>query len=77
MRKKLPPDPEKMNGDRVKWAAAALHDFRCATGTDREDSLADLLCDLMHWSDRNNFNFEAELSRARMHYVAETARERS
>jgi hypothetical protein len=26
----------------------------------------------MHWSDRNNFDFEAALNRARMHYQAET-----
>ena len=42
------------------------------TGTDYEDALGDLLCDLMHWSDRSNFDFEAALSRARMHYEAET-----
>ncbi len=69
----LPPDPEKMNGDRAEWAAAALRQFQCATGCDYEDSLGDLLCDLMHWSDRNNFDFEAALCRARGHYEAETA----
>ena len=69
----LPPDPEKLNGDRAEWAAAALRQFQCATGCDYEDSLGDLLCDLMHWSDRNNFDFEAALCRARGHYEAETA----
>jgi len=69
----LPPDPEKMNGDRTEWAAAALRQFQCATGCDYEDSLGDLLSDLMHWSDRNNFDFEAALCRARGHYEAETA----
>jgi hypothetical protein len=67
----LPPDPEKMNGDRAAWAAAALRQFQCATGCDYEDSLGDLLCDLMHCSDRDNFDFEAALSRARGHYEAE------
>jgi len=69
----LPPDPEKMNGDRTEWAAAALRKFQRATGCDYEDSLGDLLCDLMLWSDRNNFDFEAALCRARGHYEAETA----
>ncbi len=53
--------------------AAALRQFLYATGCDYEDSLGDLLSDLMHWSDRNNFDFEAALCRARGHYEAETA----
>jgi hypothetical protein len=68
----LPPDPENMNDDRAKWAQAALRAFRKATGADEEEALGDLLSDLMHWSDRNNFDFEAALDRARMHYDAET-----
>ena len=71
----LPPDPENMNGDRAKWAQAALRAFRKATGADEEEALGDLLTDLMHWSDRSNFDFEAALDRARMHYEAETAGE--
>jgi hypothetical protein len=67
----LPPDPEKRNGDRAEWAAAALRQFQCATGCDYEDSLGDLLCDLMHWSERKNFDFEAALYRACGHYEAE------
>jgi hypothetical protein len=70
--KKLPPDPENMNDDRAAWAACALRQFQRETGTDDEDALCDLLCDLMHWSDRNDSDFEAELERARMHYEAET-----
>ncbi len=69
----LPPDQEKMNGDRAEWAAAALRQFQRATGCDYEDNLGDLLCDLMHWSDRSNFDFEAALCRARGHYAAETS----
>jgi hypothetical protein len=63
--KTLPPDPDQANGDRTGWAASALRQFQCATGCDYEDSLGDLLCDLMHWSNRNNFDFEAALCRAR------------
>lgn len=43
----------------------------CSIGV-YEDSLGDLLCDQMRWSDRNNFDFEAALCRARGHYEAET-----
>ena len=75
MTKRLPPDPENQNDERAEWAASALRDFQRRTGTDDEDTLSDLLCDLMHWSDRNNCDFGAELSRARMHYEAETAAE--
>lgn len=73
----LPPDPEGMNDRRAEWAAAALRAFMEATGTDEEDALGDLLADLMHWADRNNFDFESALDRARSHYVEETARDGS
>lgn len=68
----LPPDPENMNDARAKWAGVALRCFQCETHTEDEDSLGDLLCDLMHWSDRNDYDFECALFRARGHYEAET-----
>jgi hypothetical protein len=68
----LPPDPEGRNGDRAEWAAAAIRHFQCHTGTDWEDAVADLLCDLIHFCDREGFDFAHELDRARMHYEAET-----
>ena len=72
MTKTLPPDPEGKNDDRAEWAGDALGLFRRMTGADHEDALGDLLCDLMHWSDRANFDFEAALFRAQGHYQAET-----
>jgi hypothetical protein len=72
MTKLLPPDPEEMNDDRAEWAAAALRHFQCTTGTDYDDAIVDLLSDLMHWCDRNELDFEASMSIARMHYEAET-----
>ena len=39
---------------------------------DLEDSLGDLLCDILHWCDRNNFDFDHALDRARGHYKEET-----
>jgi hypothetical protein len=68
----LPPDPEGMNDARASWAGAAIYVFTRITGTDIEDNLGDLLCDLMHWSDRHNFDFQIALDRAHCHYVEET-----
>jgi hypothetical protein len=68
----LPPDPEGMNEARLGWAAQAVRAFQEATGADDEDALSDLLADLMHWADRNKYDFDAALLRARDHYHAET-----
>jgi hypothetical protein len=59
------------NKDRAEWAAAAIRHFQSLTGTDHVDSLSDLLCDLMHFSDANDFDFKAALDRARGHYAEE------
>lgn len=61
------------NNDRAEWAAAVLRHFQCITGTDYDDALADLLCDLHHWCDRENTNFQSVLDSARQHYDAECA----
>ena len=68
----FPPDPEGMNDSRAEWAGAALSAFMRETGTDEEDALGDLLADLIHWCDRNKYDFDAALDRARGHYEAET-----
>ena len=69
----LPPDPEMMNEDRSRRAGLAINAFITETGTAFESGLGDLLTNLMHWSDRHNFNFDAELDRARRHYHVETS----
>lgn len=71
----LPPDPDGQNDNRATWADQAVRAFRYTTGTDREDALSDLLCDLMHLCDRDAKlgDFESQLRRARGHYAAETA----
>ncbi len=65
------------NLDRAKWADKAILAFREQTGCDHEDSLGDLLGDLMHWADARNFDFEAALDRARQHYKEELSDERT
>lgn len=67
-----PPDPENMNENRAQWGGAALEHFMTRTGADIEDALADLLCDLRHWCDRNNTSFADEDKRGLAHYKVET-----
>ncbi|OWK34903.1 hypothetical protein [Fimbriiglobus ruber] len=69
------PDPEGMNDKRAAWAGIAVTAFQKATRTDDEDVLSDLLGDLRHWADRNNYDFEAASLRALDHYEVETAGE--
>jgi hypothetical protein len=70
--RKLPKDVDGRNAERAQWAKAALRAFMLETGVDYEDALGDLLGDLMHLADREPFDFEAALDRARGHYAAET-----
>lgn len=76
MARSLPPDPEGMNDARAAAAELALLAFSDATGCDQEDALADLLCNLRHWADRNQVeSFVDALQRSSLHYSAETAEE--
>jgi hypothetical protein len=61
------------SAERAAWADEALQAFIFRTGCDHEDSLADLLADLMHWADDNELNFAEQLHRARYHYAVELA----
>ena len=69
----LPPDPEGMNETRAGWADDCIAHFMGSTGAELGDALSDLLCNLMHWCDRNGLQFENELERAAKHYAQETA----
>jgi hypothetical protein len=71
-RNPLPPDPEEMNDKRAQWAANAVNTFLKVCKTDREDALADLLCDLRHYADRQGYDWTRDLRRAEMNYQAET-----
>jgi hypothetical protein len=59
------------NAERAASADAALMAYMSRTRCDCEDCLADLLCDLMHWADKCEFDFAEMLYRARYHYDAE------
>jgi hypothetical protein len=75
--KPIPPDPDDQNDDRSDWAEAALVTFAEQTGTDEEDAVADLLCDLMHFCDRHGLEFRDELARGEGNYEEETGEERT
>lgn len=59
------------NAERAASADAALMAYMSRTYCDCEDSLADLLCALMHWADQCGLSFHSEFRRARRHYAAE------
>ena len=59
------------NPDFARWAATELAAFRQKTCCDHEDSLAELLCDLMHWADTHNCDIGPALFRAKCHYREE------
>lgn len=58
---------------RAVWASRSIKLFMEMTGTDLEDAVADLLCDLMHYCNlrKDDVDFDAELDRARGHYKEE------
>lgn len=82
---KTPPDSsaddEPTNDERASWAAVGLIAFGQRTGMvrshvgDKEDAflvVADLLCDIAHWCDRNGVNLPSALRLATSHYREET-----
>jgi hypothetical protein len=62
------PTHEGMHDNRVAPADSAVRDFQFTASPDR---LGDLLIDLMHFADRQGFDFEQELEHARASYTAE------
>lgn len=75
--KPLPPDPDNFNATRSASVDVLVKRFMAGEPnqgmTDREDALADMLTNLMHWCDRCEFDFDTELERARCNYAGETA----
>lgn len=55
----------------VRSVDEALATFTGATGSDHNDCLTDILCDLMHWADHAGFTFDRHLERARQHHAME------
>ncbi len=64
-------DPEEMNDQRANWGYEALRGFVDKTGTDPDNALKYLLCDLMHWCDRHGQLFSLEIDAATRSYQEE------
>ena len=63
------------NTDRANWAGQAIQTFVQSTQTEREDPqtvISDMLCDAMHWCDRNNVDFDKALVDARANHSFES-----
>lgn len=61
------------NDKRAARALQALCTYRHVSGSDMADAVSDLLCDLMHLSERIEGQcFNASLTRARRHHHDET-----
>lgn len=81
----IPPDGTAdegiTNDERASWAEVGLLAFGQRTGMvrshvgDKEDAflvVADLLCDIAHWCDRNGVDLPSALRLAASHYREET-----
>lgn len=69
----IPPDPEERNDQRAEYAEIAIAAFNEVNGDDEPSSnLSDLLCNLRHWCDRNDVDFEQAALSAEINYNAET-----
>jgi hypothetical protein len=59
--------------ERAASADAALKAYMSRTSCDCEECLTDLLCDLMHWSDKCGLSFAEAFRLAYFHYRVEVA----
>ena len=63
------------NDKRAEWAKQTIEKFQEITGTEDEDAMSDLLCDMMHLADRQGPAFAVDLTRAYGHYQYEIEEE--
>lgn len=68
----LPPDLDGDNGYRAALASTALRGYIRDTRCDDEDAIADLITSLMHYADRHDINFDAQLRQAENNYAVDT-----
>jgi hypothetical protein len=59
------------NADRAQVAAIAVSAYFAMVGGNRQDTLPDLLGDIMHYADVYGLNFDRLLERARGMYTEE------
>ena len=71
MTDKIKESEEERNQFRAHMACRALEPYS-DEDPDPESNLRDLLADILHWCERNNIDFEAGLTMARIHHEAES-----
>lgn len=64
-----------ISAERAASADAALRAYMSRTHCDCDDCLADLLRDLMHWSEKTRINFAEALRRSHFEYAVQAADE--
>jgi hypothetical protein len=57
--------------EHIAWAAEAVAVFQKRCGTSDEHAIADLICDLGHFSEERGFDFINEAKRGIGHWYAE------
>lgn len=62
-----------MNKKRSKWCEDIIQRFIKKTGTDPQDALKDLLCDLRHWATENGIDYEGQDEAAASLHAGEVA----
>jgi hypothetical protein len=70
----LPPDPDSLNDIRADQAAVAIEAYKIDYEKTPESkfALADLMCNLRHWADRNGIDWAEALENATENYELET-----
>ena len=63
------------NNDRAYWALKAVQEFMRQTGTDREDAVVDLICDLLHLARSDGDDPRAVINNALSLFDAEEEQE--
>jgi hypothetical protein len=69
----LPPDPDRLNQARARWAAEPITKARLGAEPDSIEAVGGLLANIAHWCDRNGVNMQAAIQRAGLHYQCETS----
>lgn len=68
----LPPDPEGLNNDRATWGGYAILMHAHLSNATKAEAPADLICNILHWCDRNRRDYEEVLMQGLSYYTRDT-----
>lgn len=77
VRARLPEDPAADTERRADRGRELLDRYMALTGTDEDAALGDLLADLRHLADRDNYDYELADARAESYHAEETGQQAS